>query len=170
MLIRNKSNKCFEYLKIKLESMKLKYIYDRKSSVYYYIIKLLWCNCIWREKRFISPISTCNHPDVRQFSTWYLQSFLNQEFVISTMIFTFTQIERATGQRIKDLTKPPKNSVPYTSTAARSKKVIKMQNRYARARPVPKGTKVPGIEDESTQVPFFLPSEKPAGKLLDPHQ
>ncbi|XP_056007269.1 uncharacterized protein LOC125664429 isoform X1 [Ostrea edulis] len=75
-------------------------------------------------------------------------------------------IEKATGQRVKDLTKPPKNSVPYTSTAARSKKVIKMQNRYARARPVPKGAKVPGQEQESSQVPFFLPSEKPAASFL----
>lgn len=75
-------------------------------------------------------------------------------------------IEKATGQRVKDLTKPPKNSVPYTSTAARSKKVIKMQNRYARARPVPKGAKVPGVDDESAQVPFFLPSEKPAASFF----
>ncbi|XP_061188401.1 uncharacterized protein LOC133196542 [Saccostrea echinata] len=75
-------------------------------------------------------------------------------------------IEKATGQKVKDLTKPPKNSVPYTSTAARSKKVIKMQNRYARARPVPKGAKVPGIDDEATQVPFFLPSEKPAASFF----
>lgn len=82
------------------------------------------------------------------------------------MLFTNIQIEKATGQRVKDLTKPRKNSVPYTSTAARSKKVIKMQNRYARARPVPKGAKVPGMDDESAQVPFFLPSEKPAGNVV----
>lgn len=82
------------------------------------------------------------------------------------MLFTNIQIEKATGQRVKDLTKPLKNSVPYTSTAARSKKVIKMQNRYARARPVRKGAKVPGVDDESTQVPFFLPSEKPAGSVV----
>jgi hypothetical protein len=75
-------------------------------------------------------------------------------------------IKRTTSDScIKDLNKPSHVSIPYGKAPYRSRKAKKILLQNQSVRPVPRGTWIPGVNDEEIiKLTHYMPSETPPCK------